>query len=160
MIRKSKNKEMKTAVFPGTFHPFTIGHQSIVERGLKIFDRIIIAIGYNEHKSAISDVDARLKDISALYRDDDRVAVASYSGLTVDFVRKCGADCILRGVRGVMDFEYERNLADVNRRLSGVETVLLFTLPEHGFVSGSMVRELAHNGVDVSEYLAVKSRED
>lgn len=158
MVEDLKVKDkMRTAIFPGTFNPYTRGHQSIVERGLKLFDRIVIAVGYNEHKaeaSAGASAQAIVDEISALYADDDRVEVSLYKGLTVDLAREVGACCILRGVRSTIDFEYEKTLADVNRRLSGIETVLLYTLPELACVSGTMVRELAHNGVDVTEYLA------
>ncbi|MCM1291371.1 MAG: pantetheine-phosphate adenylyltransferase [Prevotella sp.] len=145
---------MKTALFPGTFRPFTTGHKSIVDRGLTIFDRIVIAVGYNEHKSSVGTVDETVNAIREIYKDNPNVSVESYSGLTVDFAKEAGADCILRGVRNIIDFEYEKSLSDVNRKLSGIETVLLYTLPELGYVSGSMVRELEHNGVDISEYLA------
>lgn len=144
---------MRTAIFPGTFNPFTVGHQSIVERGLTLFDRVIIAVGYNEQKGQDAGVHSNVARIRALYDSESRVTVEAYSGLTVDFARKTGACCILRGVRSTIDFEYEKTLADVNRRLNGIETVLLFTLPELACVSGSMVRELEHNGVDVTEYL-------
>lgn len=145
---------MKTAIFPGTFYPFTIGHQSIVERGLRIFDHIIIAIGYNEHKTASDDIQSRVEKISGIYSDDKRVTVTAYSGLTTTIAQQMKADCILRGVRNVADFEYERNMADINRRLTGIETLLMYTLPELSCISGSVVRELSHNDIDITEFLA------
>lgn len=144
---------MRIAVFPGSFDPFTIGHKSIVERALPLFDRIIVAVGYNENKISANDVGDRLDMIRKCFPGEDRVEVTSYSGLTVDFARRTGAEFILRGVRSVADFEAERNLADVNRRISGIETILLPSLPELGYVSSSMVRELTNNGYDVTPFL-------
>lgn len=144
---------MRIAVFPGSFDPFTIGHKSIVERALPLFDRIIVAVGYNENKISANDVGDRLEMIRKCFPGESRVEVTSYSGLTVDFARRTGAEFILRGVRSVADFEAERNLADVNRRISGIETILLPSLPELGYVSSSMVRELTNNGYDVTPFL-------
>ncbi len=148
---------MSTAVFAGSFDPFTVGHADIVERGLHVFDNIIIGIGYNEHKSGSSSCDNRRQAIERLYAGEPRVKVLVYTGLTVEFVRRCGADVLLRGARGSADFEYERNLADTNRAVAGVETVILVARPEFAFVSSSMVRELMHNGFDVSRFVAVDS---
>lgn len=143
----------RIAVFPGSFNPFTIGHDSIVRRGLTIFDRIVVALGYNEHKAPCDEVTANADTIRAIYVNEPRIEVKVYSGLTVEFARELGACCILRGVRGLADFEYEQTLAEVNRRLTGIETVLMYTLPELGCISSSMVRELRHNGIDVSSLL-------
>lgn len=144
----------RIALFPGSFNPFTIGHKSVVDRALPLFDRIIIAIGYNEEKQSDPDeLPRRIRAIARLYEDEPGVEVYTYEGLTVDFARQMGAKWLLRGVRSVKDFEYERTLADVNRRIAGLETVLLYTLPEHSSVSSSMVRELQRYGADVSEFL-------
>lgn len=145
-ITPVSTKRGKTAVFPGTFNPFTIGHRSIVERALAVFDRVVIAIGYNEHKSDIGDLRAKEDKIREAFSSNPAVEVASYSGLTADFVRSIGACAILRGVRNITDFEYERNLADVNKKILGVETVLMISLPDYSFISSSMVRELEANG--------------
>lgn len=151
----------RIAIFPGSFNPFTIGHKSVVDRALPLFDRIIIAIGYNEAKEAdTASLPERIRAIASLYADEPAVEVFSYEGLTVDFAREMGARWILRGVRSVKDFEYESTLADVNRRISGIETVLLFTLPEHSAISSSMVRELAHFGVDTTPFLPSPPPED
>ena len=142
------------AFFAGSFDPFTVGHRSIVERALKIFPRIVIAIGYNEHKPGEWTVEQRMKAISDLYDGEENVEVTAYKGLTVDAARQAGASVLLRGVRSNADFEYERNLADTNREISGVETVFLVCDPKLSFVSSSMVRELLHNGHDISKYIA------
>ena len=141
-----------TAVFPGSFNPFTIGHKSIVVRALGIFDRVVVAVGHNIDKPG-DDTARRIEAIRRAVRDNSRVEVTSYSGLTAEFVKRIEASTILRGVRNIADFEYERNLADVNKEILGVETVLMFSLPECSYISSSMVRELAANGHDVSSLL-------
>ncbi len=144
---------MRTAVFPGSFDPFTIGHKDIADRALRIFDRLIIGIGYNIHKASADTIAERVESIQAIYEDDERVTVEAYTGLTVDFAHSHGADFIVRGLREVKDFEYERNLADTNAAISDIETVFLTARPELGFVSSSMVRELIANGYDASRFL-------
>ena len=125
----------RVALFPGSFDPFSIGHHSIVQRALPLFDRIVIAIGVNGAKRSMFSAEQRLEMISALYRDEPRVEVVCYECLTVELARQHNADFILRGVRMIADFEYEKNLAEVNRALNGIETVLLYTLPEHSHIS-------------------------
>lgn len=145
---------MRTAVFPGSFDPFTIGHKDIADRALKIFDSLIIGVGFNINKPGNSKLVAeRVRAIESVFVDDFRVKVEAYSGLTVDFARKHGATFIVRGLREVKDFEYERNLADTNAAISDIETVFLTARPDLGFVSSSMVRELKANGYDVSRFL-------
>lgn len=147
-------KSEKTAFYAGSFNPFTIGHYSIVERGLEVFDRIVIGVGYNMSKpGAETAAEDRVKEINRLFASNDRVICTAYVGLTTEAAKTYSATALLRGVRGVADFEYERTLADVNRRISGLETVLLLTLPEHSFISSSVVRELAHFGEDVTPFL-------
>ena len=143
----------RIAIYPGTFDPFTIGHKSIVERGLTIFDKIIVAVGRNDAKRCYIPTDMRVKHITSVMADEPRVDVLSYDGLTVDIARECGAQFILRGVRTVADYEYERNLAYANRQISGIETVLLYTLPELQYVSSTMVRDLARHGYDISQFV-------
>lgn len=144
---------MRTAVFPGSFDPFTTGHKDIADRALNIFDRLVIAVGCNMHKATAESITARVKTIEALYADDPRVAVEAYTGLTVDFARSHGASFIVRGLREVKDFEYERNLADTNSAISDIETVFLTARPELGYVSSSMVRELTAHGYDASRFI-------
>ena len=148
---------MRTAVFPGSFDPFTIGHKDIADRALKIFDYLIIGVGFNINKPGNSEiVTERVKAIESVFGNDDRVKVEAYSGLTVDFARRHGAAFIVRGLREVKDFEYERNLADTNAAISDIETRFLTARPELGFVSSSMVRELKANGYNVARFLPNK----
>ena len=143
----------RIALYPGTFDPFTVGHLSIVERGLRLFDKVVIAVGVNDNKRCFRSVDERLAHIAGVMKGEGRVEVISYDGLTVDVARRIGAGFILRGVRTVADYEYERNLAYANRRISGIETVLLYTLPELQYVSSTMVRDLDRCGYDTSEFV-------
>jgi pantetheine-phosphate adenylyltransferase len=143
----------RIAIFPGTFDPFTIGHASIVERGLKLFDEIVIAVGINFNKVDNAVAEQRVNAIKRVYANNPDIKVVSYSGLTVDLAHEMGAQFLLRGVRSVKDYEYESNLADVNRNISGIETVLLYSLPELSWLSSSVLRELASHGRDITPYL-------
>jgi len=143
----------KIAVFPGTFDPFTIGHESLVRRGLIFLDEIIIAIGVNEAKKNWIPLDERLKTIAGIYANEPRVKVIPYDGLTIDFAIQHNAKIILRGIRSTTDLEYEKLMADVNRKVSGIETVLLITEPEFAHVSSSVVRELSRYGKDITPFL-------
>lgn len=143
---------MPKALFPGSFNPFTRGHADIVERGLRIFDSIVIAVGVNPGKQPV-DADALADSIRVLYAGEPRVSVVTYNTLTVDLAHKLGVDFLLRGVRSVKDFEYERDMADINRQLSGLESVILFSRPEFAAISSSVVRELQSYGHDVSSFL-------
>lgn len=144
---------MKTALFPGSFDPFTIGHYDIVTRGLDIFDEIIIAIGRNAHKTGHVAPEERLQTIKRIFAHEPRVRVHIYEGLTIDFAQQMEATCILRGVRSVQDFEYERNIAEANRQLCGIDTVLLYNRPEYAHISSSLVRELQSYGKDITPYI-------
>ena len=144
---------MKSILFPGSFDPFTLGHANLVERALKLFDEVVIAVGVNEQKAGWIPADERVQKIKELYRENECVRVESYSGLTTDFAHSIGSTAILRGVRTVKDFEYEQLMADVNRRLTGIDTVCLFADPQLAAISSSIVRELAHFGKDISEFL-------
>lgn len=155
---------VRTAVFPGSFDPFTIGHADIVRRGLQLFDRVVVAVGYNAAKTPAADVASRLAAIGSLYADEPRVKVVSYSCLTVDLARNEGACAILRGARSVADFEYERDLAAINAAIppaaplpaqgaAGIDTVILVADPRLAHISSSFVRELQAYGRDVSAFL-------
>lgn len=144
---------MRTAIFPGSFDPFTVGHASIVKRGLPMFDRIVIGVGVNDLKRSLLTPDERVAAIERLYADEPRIKVVAYTDLTIDLVKREGARFIIRGLRSVKDFEYERDIAAMNNRLSGVETVLLFTEAQYSDISSSVVRELIAYGKDVSAFL-------
>lgn len=144
---------MKTGLFAGTFDPFTIGHASVVRRALQLFDRVVVAVGVNDAKHPETTAQQRVEAIRSLYADDKRVTVVAYSGLTVDVAREHGAAFIVKGVRSVRDYESEREQAEVNRRLAGIDTVLLMAEPGLEAVSSSTVRSLRSFGRDVSEFL-------
>ena len=145
--------QQRIALFAGSFDPFTIGHKSIVDRGLQLFDGIVIAIGINPAKKPWQPLEQRIALLEKIYADDSRIKIATFSGLTVDAARRFGASFLLRGVRTVADFEYERQLADITRNLSGIESVLIYALPQLASLSSSAVRELASHGVDISPYV-------
>lgn len=144
---------MLLALFPGSFDPFTLGHADIVRRALSFSDEVVVAVGYNDQKRGCQLVEERVAAIRKLYKDEPRVRVESYTGLTVDFAREQGATAIVRGVRTMADFEYEMQMADVNRQLAGIETILLPASPQLASLSSSVVRELAHLGRDISAFL-------
>lgn len=158
--RKSINVDCgRTGVFVGSFNPFTAGHDSVVTRALPLFDRMVIGVvGDQVHKPDMPSAEERVKAIAELYRDEERITVKPYYGLAVDFAKAEGARFIVKGVRSVKDFEYERDQADINRMMSGVETILLMAEPHLANISSSMVRELQHFGADVSSFLPKKPR--
>lgn len=144
----------RIAVFPGSFDPFTIGHEEIVRRGLKLFDRIVIAIGVNPVKREFLDMGCRMNLIRKAFEDTDQVEVAPYSGLTVDFCKQINAHIIIRGLRTAADFEYERAVGQANRAMDGrIETVFILTSTVHTFVSSTIVRNIYMNGGDVTKFL-------
>lgn len=144
---------MNKAIFPGTFDPFTIGHESIVRRALTFIDEVIIAIGINEQKHSLFPIEKREQMIRDFYKDEPRVKVMSYSNMTVDFAHEVGANTIIRGIRTVKDFEYEETIADINRKLTGIETIFLFTEPDLASISSSIVRELMKYNKEVTQFL-------
>jgi pantetheine-phosphate adenylyltransferase len=144
----------KIAVFPGSFDPITVGHESIVRRALALFDKVIIAIGQNSEKKSYFSIDQRMEWIKKVFEDDSRVIVESYSGLTVEFCRNHNARYILRGLRTAADFEFERAIAQVNKAMfSEIESVFLLTLPEHTPINSTIVREILKNGGDISKFV-------
>ena len=143
----------RKAIFAGTFDPYTRGHHSIVARALAMFDKVIIAIGHNSEKSTLLATEERVEAIRRLYAGEPRIEVVAYEGLTAEFARQQQASCLLRGVRSVKDFEYERDLADINREISGIETVIMVSEPQYAAISSSVVRELMRYGKDVSKFL-------
>ncbi len=150
----------RVAMYAGSFDPFTRGHEDIVARGLKLFDRVVIAIGVNESKRSLYTSEQRLRQIKHFYKNEPRVEVCVYTGLTVDFAREMGISNLLRGVRSSTDMEYERTLADLNRHIASMETVLLPASQRLTHISSTVVRELLHFGGDVSDFLPKDFRLD
>jgi pantetheine-phosphate adenylyltransferase len=144
----------KTAVFPGSFDPFTIGHEAIVRRALGLFDEIIIAVGANALKKNFYSLATRKEIISKVFQDEPRIKVDHYEGLTVDYCKKNGAGYLIRGLRTAADFEFERAIAQVNRVMEPrVESVFLLTVPEHSHINSSIVRDIIRNGGDASMFV-------
>ncbi len=140
-------------MYAGSFDPFTKGHADIVSRGLELFDKLIIAIGTNDQKRNLFSSEERLKQIENYYKDNDRVSVVTYSGLTVDLAKELNIKVLLRGVRSNTDMEFERILSDLNRNIAGMETVLLPASQLYTHISSTVVRELLHSGADVTDFL-------
>ena len=144
----------RICLFPGTFDPVTLGHVDIINRALPLFDRIIVGIGLNAAKAPMFSADQRLQWIRDIYKDEDRVEGAVYEGLTIDFCRKTGAQFILRGIRYVSDFEYEKTIADANRTLDkSIETIFLTGEPKYTSVASTIVRDIIRNHGDASHFL-------
>ncbi len=142
---------MKRAVFPGSFDPITLGHVDIINRALPLFDEIIIAIGINSDKKYMFTLEERLKFIKDIYATEPKIKVETYSGLTIDFCNKKEIGFILRGLRNPADFEFEKAIAQTNRKLAPVETVFLLTSAETSYISSSIVRDVLRNGGDISD---------
>jgi pantetheine-phosphate adenylyltransferase len=145
---------MKIAVFPGSFDPFTLGHEDIVLRALPLFDKVIVAIGINSSKKYFYTLEERIDFIKSVFANHPKVEVATYETLTTHFCQSQNAGYILRGVRNSADFEYENTIAQLNRIIGkGIETVFLMTSPQHSFISSTIVREIIRAGEDVSPFL-------
>lgn len=145
---------MKTAIFAGTFDPFTNGHLSIARRALSLFDRLVIVVGVNADKAdSKTQAQSKCEMIRAIFADEPRVEVEYSTGLTASVAQRHGACCLVRGVRSVADYEYERNMADANLKILGIDTVMLAADPELSYISSSLVRELERYGYDVSSLI-------
>ena len=144
----------RICLFPGTFDPITIGHLDIINRSLDLFDKLIIGIGRNANKVSMFSEEQRLEWIKEIFKDEPRVSAVVYEGLTVDCCKKVGAKYILRGIRYVNDFEYEKAIADMNRSLDGhIETIFLTCLPQYTSVASTLVRDVLRNGGDATQFL-------
>ena len=155
-LQQNRNMEDKQriALFPGSFDPFTIGHQDIVERALPMFDKVIIAIGYNSDKEGFFSLEDRLLWIKKAFEGNTKVEVYSYQGLTIDFCNKVGAKFLLRGLRNSTDFEYEKSIAQMNKKMyPTLESVFLLTAPEYTPISSTIVRDIIRHGGDASDFL-------
>jgi pantetheine-phosphate adenylyltransferase len=151
----------KKAIFPGTFDPFTIGHESVVNRSLDLFNEIVIAIGINPEKKALFPIEKRMDWISNIFKGIDKVKIDKFKGLTVDYCKQVNAQYILRGIRTAADFEYERAIAQNNKTLyPEIETVFLLTLPEHTPVNSTIIKNIYMNGGDVSKFIPASIKED
>lgn len=144
----------RICLFPGTFDPVTLGHIDIIDRALPLFDKLVIGIGRNVNKAPMFSEEQRLLWIREIYKADPKVEAVIYDGLTVDCCKSIGANFILRGIRYVNDFEYEKAIADMNRSLEGnIETIFLTCLPQYTSVASTLVRDVLRNGGDVSQFL-------
>jgi len=144
----------KIGIFPGSFDPFTIGHEAIVRRALPLFDELIISIGYNSDKQGYFPLEKRKSWIEDIFADEAKISADTYEGLTVNYCKRKNANYILRGLRTAADFEYERAIAQMNRMLvHGIETVFLLTFPEHSPISSTIVREIIRHGGDASQFV-------
>lgn len=155
----------KIALFPGSFDPFTIGHESVINRALPLFDEIVIAVGSNTKKQAYFSIEQRLEMIGDVFRDRHGIRITRYSGLTVNFCKECGAQYLLRGLRTAADFEYERAIAQINKAMyPELESVFFLTLPEHTPINSTIIRDVIRYGgnadkfvpdaIDLSKYIA------
>jgi pantetheine-phosphate adenylyltransferase len=144
----------KVAVFPGSFDPFTIGHEAIIRRAMSLFDEIIIAVGTNALKKNYYSLDTRMEMIRQVFKDEPRIKVDFYEGLTVDYCKKKNAGYLIRGLRTAADFEFERAIGQVNKAMApGIESVFLLTVPEHSFINSTIVRDIIRSGGDASKFV-------
>ncbi|MCP4311604.1 MAG: pantetheine-phosphate adenylyltransferase [Bacteroidetes bacterium] len=144
----------KTAVFPGSFDPFTVGHEDIVLRALELFDEIIVAIGVHSTKQPLLKIEARVKMVNQVFKSYDQISADSFEGLTVDYCKKVNATHMLRGIRTSADFEYERAIAQINKKmLPSVESIFLLTSPEHTPINSTIIRDIIRNRGDVSQFI-------
>ncbi len=144
---------MNHAIFPGSFDPFTRGHFSIVMRALNLFDRVVIAVGQNTEKKSMTSIEQRVKHIEHLFKNESKISVMQYSGLTVEFCKTQNAEFIVRGLRNAHDFYYEQSIAQTNFELAGIDTVFLSAPPQLSHLSSSIARDLAKHGGDLSSFL-------
>ncbi len=147
---------MRRIVFPGSFDPITNGHHDILNRAIPLFDEIVIAVGINIEKSYMFPVNKRIEFINSIYKNEKKIKIKSYKGLTVDFCLKNNISYILRGLRNPSDFEFEKNMAHTNNSMSKIETIFLLTSIENSFISSSLVREIIKNGGDYSSFIPKK----
>lgn len=146
---------MKRALFPGSFDPITLGHYDIIKRGVQLFDEVIVAIGVNAEKKYMFSLEERQRFIEVAFKDEPKVTVVTYKGLTVDFCKELGVEFILRGLRNPADFEFEKAIAHTNRDLAPIETVFLLTAASTSYISSSIVRDVIRNNGDYTKLVPV-----
>ena len=145
---------MRRALFPGSFDPFTLGHKDIVQKGLEIFDEIVIAVGFNATKKTMFTLEQRMQWLSAVYENNSKVKIGSYEGLTVDYCNQVEAQFILRGLRNSIDFEYEKQIALINKEMApDIETVIVLSDPKYSAISSTIIRDLIRHGGSYKSYL-------
>ncbi len=151
---------MKTALFPGSFDPITIAHVDIVRRSLPLFDKIIVGIGLNSAKQSFLQAGLREQVVKAVFKNEPKIEVQTYEGLTVDFAKHCGAGYMIRGIRSVSDFEYERPISQVNQMMEpSIETIFIFSRPEYGAISSTIVRDILRNKGNVAQFVPKEALE-
>ena len=143
----------KIAVFPGSFDPFTKGHEVIVNKGIDLFDEIVIGIGVNSAKNYMYNIDNRIKHISSLFESNPNIKVEAFRSLTVDFCKEIGANTIIRGLRDAKDFQYEKSIAHMNKEIAGIETVFFLTDQKYAAINSSIVREIHKNGGPIDAFV-------
>lgn len=144
----------RICLFPGTFDPITLGHVDVITRAVSLFDKLVIGVGINSSKQPMFSIEQRTGWFKEIFKNEPRIEVSGYEGLTVDFCKKIGAAYILRGIRYVSDFEYEKAIADMNRMLEpGIETLFLTCSPDYSTISSTLVRDVIRNGGDVSKFV-------
>ncbi len=148
MLIETKKQNMRRALFPGSFDPITLGHYDIIKRGIKLFDEVIVAIGVNSEKKYMFSLEERKRFLEDTFKDEPKVKIVTYKGLTIDFCKVVDAQFILRGLRNPADFEFEKAIAHTNRKLSKIETVFLLTAARTSYISSSIVREVIRNNGD------------
>jgi len=152
---------IKTAVFPGSFDPITKGHEHIVIRALSLFDEIIVAIGENSQKNSLFTLEERKNMLKKVFADYANVKIISYKGLTVDYCKSINCNFILRGLRTSADFEFERSIGQMNKKMhNNIETVFLLTMPEYTAINSSIVRDIIKNGGCVKQFIPIQIHED
>lgn len=144
---------MKKAVFPGSFDPFTKGHECIVDKAKNLFDEVIIGVGQNTSKKYFYSIESRLKHIESIFKGDNNVKVMRFTGLTVEFCKSINAEYIVRGLRDSKDFGYERSIAQMNHEISGIESVFFMTVPEYTAINSTIVREIVKSGGTVNQFV-------
>lgn len=143
----------KIGLFPGSFDPFTKGHEVVVRKSLALFDKVVIGVGVNSKKNYMYDLDKRIKHINSLFENDGKIEVASFESLTVDFCKEIGANMIIRGLRDSKDFQYEKSIAHMNRDISGIETVFFLTEQKYSAINSSIIREIDKNGGPIDAFV-------